>query len=270
MEQTWNKFRGSGGGSLSFSSARCARASSILSQGPKISTRRKPPRYPRFRSSNSPASSREPCAPNQLEDNTNPNEPIRLVGAALEPGEYSGIRERYKTLIRHLPAKVYIDQLVDVYFDEFNWQYYPLDRDVFMRQLDQWNSLPFNVLNTQGPSGLSPDMRAFPAMLFQVLATALLVLPAGSDPTFDALKLVGNMTFEDFVRVLKPKVEGSARLDELFSDANLDFFIMLSSTASLIGNAGQSNYSAANMVSRSVISSLIILWSLFPCFISFS
>lgn len=79
-----------------------------------------------------------------------------------------------------------------------------------------------------------------------------------------------NMTFEDFVRVLKPKVEGSARLDELFSDANLDFFIMLSSTASLIGNAGQSNYSAANMVSRSVISLLIILSSLFSCFISFS
>lgn len=59
-----------------------------------------------------------------------------------------------------------------------------------------------------------------------------------------------NMTFEDFVRVLEPKVDGSSMLDELFSDADLDFFIMLSSTASLIGNAGQSNYSAANMVSK--------------------
>ncbi|KAI9040422.1 polyketide synthase [Aspergillus affinis] len=61
-----------------------------------------------------------------------------------------------------------------------------------------------------------------------------------------------NMAFEDFVRVLRPKVEGSARLDEMFSDANLDFFIMLSSTASLIGNAGQSNYSAANMYMKAI------------------
>ncbi|PLB46693.1 polyketide synthase [Aspergillus steynii IBT 23096] len=60
------------------------------------------------------------------------------------------------------------------------------------------------------------------------------------------------MTFEDFIRVLRPKVEGSARLDELFSDPVLDFFIMLSSTASLIGNAGQSNYSAANMYMKAI------------------
>ncbi|KAK1149552.1 Type I Iterative Polyketide synthase (PKS) [Aspergillus melleus] len=61
-----------------------------------------------------------------------------------------------------------------------------------------------------------------------------------------------NMAFDDFVRVLRPKVEGSARLDEMFSDAGLDFFIMLSSTASLIGNAGQSNYSAANMYMKAI------------------
>ncbi|KAI3061119.1 hypothetical protein CBS147353_10053 [Aspergillus niger] len=56
-----------------------------------------------------------------------------------------------------------------------------------------------------------------------------------------------NMAYEDFIRVLEPKVRGSKNLDELFSENELDFFIMLSSTASLIGNAGQSNYSAANM-----------------------
>ncbi|BCS04777.1 putative hybrid PKS-NRPS biosynthetic cluster [Aspergillus luchuensis] len=61
-----------------------------------------------------------------------------------------------------------------------------------------------------------------------------------------------NMAYEDFIRVLEPKVRGSRNLDELFSGNELDFFIMLSSTASLIGNAGQSNYSAANMYMKAL------------------
>ncbi|GKZ30068.1 putative Hybrid PKS-NRPS biosynthetic cluster [Aspergillus brasiliensis] len=61
-----------------------------------------------------------------------------------------------------------------------------------------------------------------------------------------------NMAYEDFTRVLEPKVKGSKNLDELFAQNGLEFFIMLSSTASLIGNAGQSNYSAANMYMKAL------------------
>jgi len=106
-------------------------------------------------------------------------------------------RERYKSLIRQLPARTYIDKLVDIYFKSFNWQYYGLDRDIFDKQLAEWYRLPFNLLTTGGPQALSPDLRAFPAMLFQTIATALLVLPSGSDPIFDSLKYAGGMTFED-------------------------------------------------------------------------
>ncbi|KAK1760644.1 fungal-specific transcription factor domain-containing protein [Echria macrotheca] len=114
------------------------------------------------------------------------------------PGESFNTRERYKSLIRQLPARTYIDKLVDLYFANFNWQYYGLDRDVFDRQLAEWYRLPFNLLTTGGPQALSPDLRAFPAMLFQTIATALLVLPnAGPDATFDSLKYAGGMTFED-------------------------------------------------------------------------
>ena len=60
-------------------------------------------------------------------------------------------------------------------------------------------------------------------------------------------KAFQNMTWEDFQTVLAPKVEGSKILDELFSESTLDFFIMFSSLASIIGNSGQSNYGAANM-----------------------
>ncbi|KAK0626773.1 hypothetical protein B0T14DRAFT_117976 [Immersiella caudata] len=112
-------------------------------------------------------------------------------------GESFNTRERYKSLIRQLPARTYIDKLVNLYFENFNWQYYGLDRDVYDKQLAEWYRLPFNLLTSGGPQALPPDLRAFPAMLFQTLASALLVLPAGSDSTFDSLKYAGGMTFED-------------------------------------------------------------------------
>ena len=55
-----------------------------------------------------------------------------------------------------------------------------------------------------------------------------------------------DMSFETLQKVLRPKVEGSKHLDELFSHSTLDFFIFLSSMTAVIGNIGQSNYTAAN------------------------
>lgn len=63
--------------------------------------------------------------------------------------------------------------------------------------MEEWYRLPFNVLNTEGPQALPPDLRAFPALVFQVIATALMILPPGPDPTFDSLKYTGSMSFED-------------------------------------------------------------------------
>ena len=123
---------------------------------------------------------------------------LSLAGLNPDPGhgESFNTRERYKSLVRQLPARTYIDKLVNLYFENFNWQYYALDRDVYDKQLAEWYRLPFNLL-TSGPQALPPDLRAFPAMLFQTLASALLVLPVGSDSTFDSLKYAGGMTFED-------------------------------------------------------------------------
>ena len=53
------------------------------------------------------------------------------------------------------------------------------------------------------------------------------------------------MSFDAMCRSLAPKVNGTCNLDEVF-DTPLDFFIMLSSIAWVVGNPGQSNYSAAN------------------------
>lgn len=62
-----------------------------------------------------------------------------------------------------------------------------------------------------------------------------------ADMRFDQMQL------EDVNKVLRPKVDGSRLLDEVFHDTPLDFFIMFSSLTTSLGNMGQSNYAAANM-----------------------
>ena len=60
-------------------------------------------------------------------------------------------------------------------------------------------------------------------------------------------KLFVDMNADTMNKVLKPKVDGTKHLDELFNEPSLDFFITFSSLASVIGNGGQSNYHAANL-----------------------
>ncbi|BCL17956.1 type I polyketide synthase [Micromonospora sagamiensis] len=50
----------------------------------------------------------------------------------------------------------------------------------------------------------------------------------------------------DFVRVLAPKVDGGWNLHQGTRDLPLDFFVLFSSAASLLGSTGQANYAAAN------------------------
>nr|A0A411KUP8.1 RecName: Full=Hybrid PKS-NRPS synthetase ucsA; AltName: Full=UCS1025A pyrrolizidinone biosynthesis cluster protein A [Acremonium sp.]QBC88145.1 UcsA [Acremonium sp.] len=56
-----------------------------------------------------------------------------------------------------------------------------------------------------------------------------------------------DMTHDDMVKVLRPKVEGSKTLDRLFFDDPLEFFIGFSSISIVFGRSGQSNYDAANI-----------------------
>ena len=53
-------------------------------------------------------------------------------------------------------------------------------------------------------------------------------------------------TWERFARVMAPKIEGAWNLHELTAGLELDFFVMFSSLASILGSPGQGGYSAAN------------------------
>ncbi|OQE05273.1 hypothetical protein PENVUL_c026G08771 [Penicillium vulpinum] len=53
-------------------------------------------------------------------------------------------------------------------------------------------------------------------------------------------------------KVLRPKVEGSILLDELFPEDTLDFMVFFSSMAAMTGNPGQVAYNAANMFMASL------------------
>ena len=53
------------------------------------------------------------------------------------------------------------------------------------------------------------------------------------------------MTLSDYQQATRPKVQGTRNLHELLSPSTLDFFILLSSCAGLIGNRGQANYASA-------------------------
>lgn len=58
--------------------------------------------------------------------------------------------------------------------------------------------------------------------------------------------LFATMPYDTFNKVLRPKVDGTAFLDELFPNNDLDFFILFSSLTYVAGNLGQTPYAVAN------------------------
>ncbi|MDO9216451.1 MAG: beta-ketoacyl reductase, partial [Lacisediminimonas sp.] len=57
---------------------------------------------------------------------------------------------------------------------------------------------------------------------------------------------IAHQSWQKFAAVMGPKVQGAWHLHQLTLGTELDFFILLSSAASLLGSPGQANHSAAN------------------------
>ncbi|MFD9389919.1 SDR family NAD(P)-dependent oxidoreductase [Streptomyces sp. NPDC060000] len=59
--------------------------------------------------------------------------------------------------------------------------------------------------------------------------------------------VIAELTPERLARVLGPKVDGAAHLHRLTAGLPLEMFLLVSSAAGVLGNAGQGNYAAANV-----------------------
>ncbi|CAJ2504343.1 Uu.00g117370.m01.CDS01 [Anthostomella pinea] len=64
--------------------------------------------------------------------------------------------------------------------------------------------------------------------------------------------LIRDMTFSPLRDATLPKVDGSCILNDLLRDCTLEFFVFFSSASAVVGNPGQSNYSAANLFMSSL------------------
>lgn len=90
----------------------------------------------------------------------------------------SDAASRYKVLVRQLPPKDCVDRLVRFFFAEISWQYDVVDETTFRQQVLVWGRITY-AAHSQ-PRELDPEVRYFPALLFQVLAQAVLFQPRGN------------------------------------------------------------------------------------------
>lgn len=89
------------------------------------------------------------------------------------------------------------------------------------------------------------DADAVQAMLARIKATLLPLAGVIHSVGVLADALLPNQSWEKFAQVLRPKVLGAWHLHRATED--LDLFILFSSVAGVLGNAGQANHAAANI-----------------------
>ncbi|KAK1536572.1 uncharacterized protein CCOS01_01892 [Colletotrichum costaricense] len=102
----------------------------------------------------------------------------------------------YVKLVRKIPQREHINILVESFFNNVAWQYDVIDYSRFRDELSNWNHISSATLNL-GPENLSVSIRAFPALLLQVLALALQFHPDENDEALQGLKYAPDIDFAD-------------------------------------------------------------------------
>lgn len=113
----------------------------------------------------------------------------------------SVLDDKYRSLVRQLPSKEYIDILVQQFFSKVNWHYDVLDEITFHQQLGSWRRFPYSA-HSQAISSLPTDILAFPSLLFQLMAHSLIHQPIGeqASPSLETLKYAPEMTFVELAK----------------------------------------------------------------------
>ena len=97
------------------------------------------------------------------------------------------------------------------------------------------------------------DMRSLEAVVNDIRATCPPIAGVANGAMVLSDTLFSKMSTEKMAQVLGPKIDGSNNVDELFHNEELDFFVLFSSASCIVGNVGQSNYSAANGYINSLV-----------------
>ncbi|KAJ3543000.1 hypothetical protein NM208_g3806 [Fusarium decemcellulare] len=89
------------------------------------------------------------------------------------------VKNDYWDLVAQLPPLPIIEDLVDVFFSEVNWHFQILNESFFIELYQTWVRTSPSRNSPPGQTA-SLELLFFPALLFQVLAIALLFLPESS------------------------------------------------------------------------------------------
>jgi myxalamid-type polyketide synthase MxaB len=100
-----------------------------------------------------------------------------------------------------------------------------------------------HVITLQGDVAVAADVQAIMHQLDATMPELKGVIHAAA--VLDD-GLMADQTWARFRRVMAPKMAGAWNLHEATQHKALDFFVMFSSAVSVLGNAGQGNYAAAN------------------------
>jgi hypothetical protein len=89
-----------------------------------------------------------------------------------------GASDQYTQLVAQLPPSELVEELVAIFFSEANWHVQILDPVFFNVAHQAWLTMRTSILGQLGQAPL--EQLVFPALLFQVLAVAVLFMPRGT------------------------------------------------------------------------------------------
>ncbi|KAM5359547.1 hypothetical protein ACJZ2D_014403 [Fusarium nematophilum] len=119
---------------------------------------------------------------NSIVSQSEPLDAIQTSPPSVGPGVVAlltaPIKDSYWDLLAQLPPLPIVEELIDIFFSEANWHYQILDESFFADSYKTWVRANLRSCASDQPAPL--ELLFFPALLFQVLAVAVLFIPASA------------------------------------------------------------------------------------------
>lgn len=96
--------------------------------------------------------------------------------------------DKYLSILRQLPYRLYVNILVDLFFKNVAWQYAVIDRSYFFDEFRAFYEYSPRLWSDKQAT-VPPEVLQFPALLFQIVALAIQFLPQDYDRILDDLRM---------------------------------------------------------------------------------